>query len=66
MIHWTDLFFYGIGGILALILLADIFTEQSGGMWGGGKRVGDISFEGLFVLIILIIWVAIWGGILWW
>ena len=55
MIHWTWILFTTV----VIILLIAIFKDRGG---------GDYSFDLItpFILIVLIAFILIWGGIFWW
>lgn len=58
MIHWTTVLF----GIICCILLYLTFKNH-----GEGGGYGDISaIVNIFFGIILLAFIAIWGGIFWW
>jgi len=56
-IHWT----YVVFGIGLIFLLYQSFRDYGGG--------GDYDFSGIINILwiaVTIVWVAVWGGILWW
>jgi len=59
MIHWYN----GFALIIILILLNFTFKDHS----DGGSSYGDISIlVNVFWCLILLLFLAIWGGIFWW
>lgn len=59
MVHWTNLIF----GIICLILLYLTFSDHGSSSGGYGNISGLIN---VFFGLLLIIFIAIWGGIFWW
>lgn len=57
MIHWTWIVFTIITGVLLFLILK---PRNSGGLWG------SFDLETPFWILILIVFLAVWGGIFWW
>lgn len=59
MIHWT----YVVFGIGLIFLLYQSFRSHND---GDGGYFDFSVFINMFWSLVTIIWIAVWGGILWW
>lgn len=57
MVHWTSIVF----AVIVVLIILKIISETN-------KPRGDYGFDLIspFLLIILIAFILIWGGIFWW